>query len=844
MDNKRGKDALYRSSHLLMLVCYTIFATILAGESFLLGWEMWAVLLILLGVVLSWVIHIQQKVAEEQRLWVYSILMMGSFFFYGIHATSAFDIAAVMCALLMIYTMTTNKALITLCQVTYFITFFYSLVNLYRTGVKFDMLIITRSMLHVALIITAGIVARTIIDKWDEDILNSLDEIIFLKDATNRLNDFLANVSHEIRTPINAVVGLAGVCQDKVENEEVKFDLSSIQEAGRRVAEQISDILDYSEIDSKRLTKNSENYMISSVLHDLVTQMRPYKREDIELVIDVSPSVPAVMHTDVGKLKKILWHLIMNGIKYTKEGGVYVRIYSVEKEYGINLCIEVRDTGIGMSPQEAERVTEGFYQANSGRDRSSSGLGLGLAIVKGFVASLGGFMSIESSPGKGTSVRVSIPQEIVNPEGCMSLSNKERLCIGAFLQFEKYENPEVREFYNRMVRNIVVGLGVQMHWVSNAESLKKLASSIDMTHLFVAAEEYEMASDYIEELAKRMVVTVVADKNFALPKNSGAKIMEKPFYCFPVAMVLNVNRKDLHQAKKRMQFPQVKALVVDDEAMNLTVAKGIFKQYKMTVKTATSGPQAIDMARKEDYDIIFMDHMMPGMDGVETMKHIREIKKDIPVVALTANAVSTAREMFIREGFDGFVSKPIELVDLERVMKSVLPQSKVLYVDLNEEKTEEKAEEKKVTEEKELPFATLSKVGIDTSIGMHYCQNDPKFYDELLEQFVVDAPKKRESIVKGFETKDFSDYTIYIHALKSTSKTIGQVALSKKAAELEALGKDGGSDITQAMQKALLQEYDSVVEGLKKYFTDKGVTLPAEGDDEKDEEILEFSPEE
>lgn len=844
MDNKRGKDALYRSSHLLMLVCYTIFATILAGESFLLGWEMWAVLLILLGVVLSWVIHIQQKVAEEQRLWVYSILMMGSFFFYGIHATSAFDIAAVMCALLMIYTMTTNKALITLCQATYFITFFYSLVNLYRTGVKFDMLIITRSMLHVALIITAGIVARTIIDKWDEDILNSLDEIIFLKDATNRLNDFLANVSHEIRTPINAVVGLAGVCQDKVENEDVKSDLSSIQEAGRRVAEQISDILDYSEIDSKRLTKNSENYMISSVLHDLVTQMRPYKREDIELVIDVSPSVPAVMHTDVGKLKKILWHLIMNGIKYTKEGGVYVRIYSVEKEYGINLCIEVRDTGIGMSPQEAERVTEGFYQANSGRDRSSSGLGLGLAIVKGFVASLGGFMSIESSPGKGTSVRVSIPQEIVNPEGCMSLSNKERLCIGAFLQFEKYENPEVREFYNRMVRNIVVGLGVQMHWVSNAESLKKLASSIDMTHLFVAAEEYEMASDYIEELAKRMVVTVVADKNFALPKNSGAKIMEKPFYCFPVAMVLNVNRKDLHQAKKRMQFPQVKALVVDDEAMNLTVAKGIFKQYKMTVKTATSGPQAIDMARKEDYDIIFMDHMMPGMDGVETMKHIREIKKDIPVVALTANAVSTAREMFIREGFDGFVSKPIELVDLERVMKSVLPQSKVLYVDLNEEKTEEKAEEKKVTEEKELPFATLSKVGIDTSVGMHYCQNDPKFYDELLEQFVVDAPKKRESIVKGFETKDFSDYTIYIHALKSTSKTIGQAALSKKAAELEALGKDGGSDITQAMQNALLQEYDSVVEGLKKYFTDKGVTLPAEGDDKKDEEILEFSPEE
>ena len=197
--------------------------------------------------------------------------------------------------------------------------------------------------------------------------------------------------------------------------------------------------------------------MISSVLHDLVTQMRPYKRDDIELIIDVAPSVPAMMNTDVGKLKKILWHLIMNGIKYTKEGGVYVRIDSVEKEYGINLSIEVRDTGIGMSPEEAERVTEGFYQANSGRDRSSSGLGLGMSIVKGFVASLGGFMMVESELGKGTCVRVSVPQKVVDPSGCMTLANKERLCIGAFLQFEKYASPEVREYYNRMVRDIVVG---------------------------------------------------------------------------------------------------------------------------------------------------------------------------------------------------------------------------------------------------------------------------------------------------------------------------------------------------------------------------------------------------
>ena len=128
MDN-RGKNALFKSSHMTILVCYTIFAVLLAGESAILGWEMWAVLLIMTGVLLSWIIHIQQKLTEEQRLWVYSILIMGSFFFYGIHETSAFDIAAVMSVLMTIYTMTAIKSLITLCQVTYFVTFFYSLYN-------------------------------------------------------------------------------------------------------------------------------------------------------------------------------------------------------------------------------------------------------------------------------------------------------------------------------------------------------------------------------------------------------------------------------------------------------------------------------------------------------------------------------------------------------------------------------------------------------------------------------------------------------------------------------------------------------------------------------------------
>ena len=132
--------------------------------------------------------------------------------------------------------------------------------------------------------------------------------------------------------------------------------------------------------------------MLSSVLHDLVTELRHEKTKEVELIIDVDPAIPAVMNSDVAKLKKILRALISNGLKYTKKGGVYVRIVAETQKYGVNLCIEVTDTGIGMSDYELEKVYDSFYQADSSRTRQGGGLGLGLAIASGFVALLGGLL--------------------------------------------------------------------------------------------------------------------------------------------------------------------------------------------------------------------------------------------------------------------------------------------------------------------------------------------------------------------------------------------------------------------------------------------------------------------
>ena len=242
---------LFQSSHLTILISYTIFATILVVESLLLGWEKWALILIIGGIIAAWALHIRHTTPSNVRLWLYAVLMMGCYFFYGIHQTSTFDLALVMAAIIMLHTMTGRKAFINLCQFTFYITMAYEVVLMILDKEVFDVLVITRLILHFLMIFFIGRFAKSIIDKWMQVLNKSKDEVVQLTEATEHLNDFLANVSHELRTPVNAIIGLTTLCIDKSRHREVEGDLIAVRDAGRKVAEQISDILDYSEIDRK-----------------------------------------------------------------------------------------------------------------------------------------------------------------------------------------------------------------------------------------------------------------------------------------------------------------------------------------------------------------------------------------------------------------------------------------------------------------------------------------------------------------------------------------------------------------------------------------------------------------
>ncbi len=837
------KNDLFQASQLTILLSYTIFSVILIGESFLMGWELWPLVPIFIGIVVSWMLHIRQSLSEKHRIWVYSAFISFTFFFYGAHRTSVFDTVAVMSVVLILYTMACIKPLITFLQVLYYITLGYGILIIWREGESFDALMISRLVLHFAVITAVSIISRKTIDKWLSVLDHSHDEIDKLTDATDRLNDFLTNVSHETRTPINAIIGLTGICIDEETNEERRANLVSVRDAGRRVAEQISDILDFTEIDRKNLTNNYEDYMLSSVLNDLVEEIRPYKPKEIELVIDVDPAIPSVMNTDIAKLRKILRHLIINGIKYTPEGGVYVRLYTIKEEYGVNLLIRVTDTGIGMTEEELDRVFERYYQADSGRTRHGSGLGLGMTIVSGFTASLGGFVTAKSKPGEGTTISVSLPQKVVEDSSCMSVSRPDKLCLGAFLQLDKYQDPHVREYYNMMIHNIVRGFGIQMHRVENVANLRKLIASVRLTHLFIAEEEYMSAPDLIESLASEMITVVVANDDFRLPKGSKARIMVKPFYCFPVAAVLNTD-PDSEATDESITFPGAEALVVDDEPMNLIVAQNILKRYGMHVTTAESGNEAVELCRARNFDIVFMDHMMPGMDGIEAMKLIRansRDKRELPIVALTANAVSTARETFLSVGFDGFVSKPVELVELERVLRRVMPKSLIVsdsrYAEEEQHQITDAAAEENLPENSGDILGRLSEAGLDTAQGLRYCGEEEEFYLSMLTQFAQETEKKQKSMQEFFEKKDLKNYEILVHSLKSTLKMLGSETMSERAKELEFAAKDGNYSLIAEKHEGLMKDCLSLAKAVLGICGGQSVM-----DNTAEDEVIEFGP--
>ncbi|MBR6223930.1 MAG: response regulator [Lachnospiraceae bacterium] len=663
-------------AHNTMLATISVGCIGLISVSIMLDWEFWVPPVVIFGLAAAWFIHIIQYgsyTARENYFFVFSVLVA---FYHGVHYTSFFDVFVVISYLMVTFALTGRKEFQVLFLTEFFILMVIQVILSITThNVEMDSLNIARVSFHsVALICEYRIIVEFIkrLNKDKGELLRMSAEREADKIETE---DFLVNVSHELRTPVNVINGMSGIILKKEERE----DIASIRDAGLRLSHQIEDIQDYSEIQRGNVVLENDKYMITSLLNDIVVDRRNVENESkVELIVELDPDIPNMMRGDAGKIDKIIRHLLSNGFKYTKAGCVFLKVTGIKRDYGINLIIEVTDTGIGMASSDLERISKGIYQIDRKRNRSTGGIGLGLPVVYGFVREMKGFVTIESEKGLGTTVRISIAQEIVDPEPCLPLDNNAHINALFHMSPNDKKSIKTREYYKRLATDIAAAYRIDLFFAPAKKEINKILDRNDITHIFMGEEEYLADPAYFEKITKEgIAVAVISDRGFKLKNDSRVTLLPKPLNSYSIIGALNREIREISSygfgvEEKIAELDGLRSLVVDDEPMNLVVATGLFKEYKMLVDTASSGMEAIEKFATNEYDVIFMDHMMPEMDGVEAMKKIRDLAvnqgKGVKIIALTANAISGAREMFLSEGFDGFISKPINTRDFERTM--------------------------------------------------------------------------------------------------------------------------------------------------------------------------------
>ena len=822
------------SRHLLLAVITTVFSTLMSLVTLVMSWEPWMIPLMSVGCVSVWLLHIARIGSDTLYENLCVGLLLIEFFYFSVHPVILFDIPGIACILILALFMLNKKWVLYAIQSIYGAALLYQWLALRTISRWVPPLNIFRLVLGAAVVFGGAALAdywinrRTVQRKWYEHIFEELET------AGKQNAVFLSNVSHELRTPINMVIGISDVALGKDLTPDIRSDMLSIKMAGKRLSNQINNMMDYTEIVEGTLNPAKKEYMITSVLNDVITMTAlQSNRNHLELVFDIDPKLPAVLVGDAEKISHVLKILVENSIKFTEEGGVNVRIGYRRESYGINLVVDIRDTGIGMTDDQLRQMYDVFYQADSGSSRFAGGLGLGLPIARGLLNAMGGFVHFDSRGQQGLLAHIVIPQGVVDDQPCINLNHPDQLCIACYFTPERYSCDEVREYYDGLILNLVEGLGIRGYQTHNFEGLLKLQRSYPLTHVFISQSGYEENRAYYEDLAATIRVVLIAEREFTLARDSRLLIIHKPFSALSVANLLNGETGERGfaeaQAAGRKPFTcvGVRALAVDDEEMNLVVAKGVLGSYGIEVDTCLSGREAVARCGSIAYDIIFLDHMMPGFDGVETLRKIREIRngmyQDLPVIALTANTVSGAREMFRSEGFTEFVPKPIERTVLERVLRKVLPKSCIQYSVKPPDQTppaEEIPPAPEVTvdpapsQTADTPadaashsYEALTQAGVNVELGLDYCGGEEDFYREMLRMFCAQGQEKRAEINALYESENWPDYAVKVHALKSTSLTIGAEQLSAQAKELELAGKRGDVDCIRARHAQLMDGY-------------------------------------
>lgn len=657
-----------------------------------------------------------------------------------------------------------------------------------------------------------------------------------LNEAQKSKDEFLANMSHEIRTPMNAIIGMTElIMREEDTSERIKEYCYNIQSSGENLLAIINDILDFSKIESGNMNIIYEPYSIASVIQD-VANAAMFRRnfKDIEIIIDCNPTMPKQLVGDVLRNRQILMNLVTNAVKYTESGSIFISVSCHEREGKNWLRMEVKDTGIGIRKEEQAYLFEAFRRMDTTRNRSIEGTGLGLPLCKRLTEIMNGTIHIESEYGVGTTVYVDIPQEIEDDSPFLTVKNADDMKIVMYGEREEYAQKE-QDFYQTTNRHTWDGLGVLYRVILSFTELMKAIENDEITHLFTGSLEYTNQRSYFDHIAKKIKVFVMYDPQNLVKLGENVHGVQMPFYSINLASSLNgeafysqyINKKEV---KITFKAPYARVLIVDDNDVNLRVAEGVLKLYGVTCVLARSGREAIELLKDQDIDIVFMDHMMPEMDGIEAAKIIRRIGgeygRNLPIIALTANAVNDAKNLFKNNGFQDFIAKPISIKRIDSVLRRWLPGTKIELVDETAKKQIPEFDDGVVIAEpeskvvlsveeiataKEMPSTVPHDhvcMHINEEVALENMGQQRDLYKELLEYCLELEEQRKQEIHESFEQQDWQEYAIRVHALKGGMRSLGVEELALAAQKQELAAKEKRIDDVLEGHAHLLEEYE------------------------------------
>ena len=540
--------------------------------------------------------------------------------------------------------------------------------------------------------------------------------------ASEAKSAFLSNMSHEIRTPINAMLGMNEMVLRESENKDVLMYSESIKTAGNTLLGIVNDILDFSKIEAGKMEIIPVDYDLSSVINDLVNMVQT-RADDKGLVLklDFDRDTPRLLNGDEVRVKQVVTNILTNAVKYTEKGSVtfhigYERI--PEEPDSVFLDVAVKDTGIGIKPEDIEKLFSEFERIEEKRNRNIEGTGLGMSITKHLLEMMGSRLEVESVYGEGSTFSFRLKQKTVR---------------------------------------------------------------------------WDALGDY--DAAYRAAL-------------SGHK-----------------------KYREKFTAPDAVVLVVDDMPMNLAVFKSLLKRTGVQIDTAASGDEGLALARDRKYDIIFLDHMMPHKDGIETLRELRAQTDNpnlqTPTVCLTANAISGAREQYLAAGFDDYLTKPIDADRLEEMLMQYLPKEKLRKPDKDEAEAEAASPA--------LPDWLRKIDGLDAEQGLSHCGSEETYLDTVTI-YARSAPDSADEIEELWNAGDLANTTVKVHAIKSLSRAIGAESIGALAEKLELAGKAGDAETVGAEINDLLARIRTLCAAL--------APLCGEGEEAEDESLPPISDEE